>query len=76
MTHSVTEAIAANVRAEAARHRTDQDAVATHLGLSTSSVSRRFSGERPFAVADLVRLAAWWDISISKLLGDQLKELA
>lgn len=75
MTQAVTEAIAADVRAEAARALVDHAAIAVHLGCSRPTVTRRMAGTRPWPVADLVKLAAWWGIPIGRLIGDQLPKL-
>lgn len=59
-----------NVRAEMARQRLPQIALAKHLGLSQAAVSRRLNGQTPFDVNELVAVAALLDVPAAALLGE------
>jgi transcriptional regulator with XRE-family HTH domain len=50
-------AVAAEVRAELARKQMSQHALAAALGVAQQTVSRRLTGEVPFDVAELGRVA-------------------
>jgi len=53
----VRQAVAGEVRAEAARRRVSQRAIAVALGVSQTAVSRRLNGEIPFDVDELGKVA-------------------
>jgi transcriptional regulator with XRE-family HTH domain len=59
------EAVAEEVRAVAARRRYSQVRVARVLGCSQAAVSRKFSGQVPFDVDELLRLAAEWAVPVT-----------
>lgn len=61
-------AIAAEVRAEAARHQMSQAGVALVLSTSTATVSRKFKGAYPFDADELLALAQAWDVPVTRLL--------
>lgn len=63
-------AVAANVRAAAARHRLRQSDLATIVGLSQQAMSRRLSGEVAFDVDELHALASHLEIPAAQLLGE------
>lgn len=58
MSDVITASVAAEVRAEMGRQRVSQRRIAEVIGLSQQAVSRRLSGEVPFDVAELGRIAA------------------
>jgi transcriptional regulator with XRE-family HTH domain len=62
------EQVAASVRAELARQRKSGSALARHLGLPQSAVSRRLLGHVPFDVDQLAATAAWLNVPITDLL--------
>jgi transcriptional regulator with XRE-family HTH domain len=62
--------VAANVRAELARQRKPQRELQQHLGISRVTLYRRLSGESPFDVDELRRIAELLNVSVSDLLGD------
>lgn len=68
----VTERVAANVRAEMARQRKTQSALATALGRSQMFLSRRLGGQTPFDLDELDRIAAILDIPIERLLAERV----
>jgi transcriptional regulator with XRE-family HTH domain len=68
--NSPAERVAANVRAELGRHRRTQTALAQHLGLSQTAVSRRLLGQVPFDVNEVHSLAAWLGVPVTVLLGE------
>ena len=53
MTKTITQRVAANVRAELARNELRQDKVVSALCLSQSAVSRRLKGQVDFTVTEL-----------------------
>jgi transcriptional regulator with XRE-family HTH domain len=67
---SPAEQVASNVRAELGRHRYTQTAVAQHLGLSQTAVSRRLLGQVPFDVNEIHSLATWFGVPVASLLGE------
>jgi len=56
-TNSTAQRVTAEVRAEMARQRKSQTAIAKALNMSQVAVSRRLRGEVDFTVTDLARLA-------------------
>lgn len=68
MSTNLRSAVAANVRAELARRRLRQADVAAALGMTTSALSRRLTGETPFDVDELEALAAHLELPITGLL--------
>lgn len=66
---TATETVADNVRAEVARARLTQARIAHTLGVSQQAVSSRLNGRTPFALEELVSLAALLDVPLSTLLG-------
>lgn len=63
-----SEAVAAEIRAELARRRIRQAKLAALLGISQVSVSRRLSGETPFDINELVKVAEFLGIPVSDIL--------
>ncbi|MGW0043443.1 helix-turn-helix domain-containing protein [Rhodococcus sp. NPDC003348] len=61
--------IGEEVRALMARRRISQSALASRLGISQSSMSRRLSGESPFTVDELLRLAEIFEVPVTDLLA-------
>lgn len=61
--------IAANVRAELARHDVTQIQIAELLGLTGAAVSRRMRGETPFRDNELARIAEHLGVSITVLFA-------
>jgi len=62
--------VAANVRAELARHRISQTAVAKHLGVSRQNVAQRLNGTVDFRVGELITIASLLNIDPSAFLVD------
>jgi transcriptional regulator with XRE-family HTH domain len=56
------------VRAEMARHRVAQNAVAAHLGLSQTAISKRLAGTVPFDINELTRTAELLGVDLADLL--------
>jgi transcriptional regulator with XRE-family HTH domain len=65
-----SERVAASVRAEMARRRVSQQALADVLGHSQAWISRRVSGEVEFTVDELRRVAAALVVPLAQLLGE------
>jgi transcriptional regulator with XRE-family HTH domain len=61
--------VAANVRAELARHRITQTEVAERLGVSRQNVAQRLNGTVDFRVGELISIASMLGISIADLVG-------
>lgn len=64
----VRQQIGRNVRAELARLGKGQDALADLLGVSQPQISKRLAGVIGFEAAELVRIAAEFDIPMSRLV--------
>jgi transcriptional regulator with XRE-family HTH domain len=62
---SAAQRVAEEVRAMAGRRRYSQTKVAAVLGCSQAAVSRMFSGQVPFDVNELDKLAAEWDVPVT-----------
>lgn len=67
---TTTEAVAAEIRAELARRQIPQIKLATLLGTSQVSVSRRLTGQTPISVDELAIIAGFLEVPISKFLKD------
>lgn len=70
MSETVSERVAANVRAEAARLKLSQRHIADVLGISQSSANRRYLGVTPLDVEELYALAASFGMPVTHLLPD------
>ncbi len=57
MEDSATQRVAATIRAELARRRISQSALARELGMAQTAVSRRLTGQVPFDVNELHAIA-------------------
>lgn len=62
--------IAANVRAELARGQHQQQAIAGLLDVSRMAIHRRLTGQTPFRVDELSKIAAFIGVSVSDLIGE------
>lgn len=62
------EAVAAEVRAEMGRKRKSQADLAATLAITTATAGRRLSGEVPFDVIELMRVADWLDVDLLQLM--------
>jgi transcriptional regulator with XRE-family HTH domain len=67
-TQTPSEIAAAEVRAELARQRIPQSALAYVLKMSEVSISRRLRGETPFDVNELVAVAEFLNLPITRFL--------
>lgn len=70
MNESNAECVAANVRAEVARRRIRQTAIAEHLGLNQQQVSRRLNGQVELTATELQRLAELLEVPVGSLYGE------
>lgn len=61
---------AANVRAEMARRRVSQAALAAHLGISQTAMSRRLTSQTDLTVGELYAVAEFLQMPVTALLGD------
>lgn len=69
--------VAGEVRAELARQRKSASDLAAALGITPHTAGRRLSGETPFDVVELARVATWLGVAMADLLGpDQTKASA
>ncbi len=64
----VREAVASEVRAEAARQRASQSTIALLLGTSTGTVSRKMRATYGFDIDELCALASAWDVPVVNFL--------
>jgi len=72
MTQPLAQRVATEVRAEMARQRVSQDALAAAIGMSQAAVSRRLSGDIPFDVAELEDVATALRVPISQFLAERV----
>lgn len=68
MPQTPAQRVAANVRAELARADKSQEDAAAELRVSRSAFGRRMTGEVPFDVVELDRLAAFLDVPVTHLV--------
>ena len=66
----LSRAVAENVRAEVARHRLPQSAIAEALGLSQQAVSRRLTGGVPFELDEVQAIAGLIGVPTALLLAE------
>lgn len=69
---AISTQVSSEVRAWLARRQLTQRNLASHLGISTTSLSFRMKGKTPWSIVELAQVADWLDISLAQLLGDQL----
>lgn len=62
------ESVAREVRAEMARRRWGQHAMAARLGWSQAFLSRRLTGRTPFSTHDLEKVAAALEVPVAQLI--------
>lgn len=67
----LSERVGANVRAEMARKRLSQSALAERLNLTQQMLSRRISGQLAFRVDELHEIAAVLGVPVSDLIGEE-----
>jgi transcriptional regulator with XRE-family HTH domain len=68
MTNSLPADIAAEVRAEISRQRKPQREIAELLGISQQQVSERVLGDVEWRISELVRVAEWLSVPITKFV--------
>lgn len=68
MTNSLPADIAAEVRAEISRQRKPQREISELLGISQQQVSERVLGDVEWRISELVRVAAWLGVPITKFV--------
>lgn len=66
------KAIAANVRVELARAKVSGTQMAAHIGLASSTFSRRMAGDICFGADEIAAIAATLGISTDVLLADAI----
>lgn len=66
--------VAEEVRALMGRRRMSQAQLGSVLSMSQVSVSERLRGKTPFTLDDLERLASYFDVSLSSLMGEVTTE--
>lgn len=71
MATTLTEAVAADVRAELARASITAPVAAKHLGMSRSTLYRCLRGTRPFTIEQLGQLADLLDVSVATFLPEK-----
>jgi transcriptional regulator with XRE-family HTH domain len=71
MTFSLSESVAAEVRAEMARQSKTQADLGRVLGLVQPAISLRLRGKRPFKLNELDRLARYFGVPISSLIRER-----
>ncbi len=68
MTFSLSQSVAAEVRAEMARQSKTQADLGRVLGVVQPAISLRLRGKRPFKLDELERLADYFDVPLSSLI--------
>lgn len=76
MASSYSERVAAEVRAEMARQRRTQGDIAAALGWSQQFLSRRLTGDQPFALDEIEALASELGVPISQFSTPFAREAA
>lgn len=71
-----TRATAENVRSELGRKNLKRGALMPVLGLSYTAINQRFSGHKPFNVAELELIADFLDVPMSKLIDQSHYRIA
>lgn len=64
-----SERVAANVRAEMARHGYSQRQLAGELDIAQQNLSQRLNGRVPFDINELDRIAAVLGVELGALIG-------
>lgn len=67
MVNPPTTSVGANVRAELARRGVSQTALADHLGLSQSGVSKRLRGVIAFDTDEMLAMSDFLDVPVAVL---------
>lgn len=67
---TLRERISGEVLALMGRHRVTQTTLAAYLGMKQSSLSDRLKCMTPWRVDELEAIAAYFDVPVTKLLGD------
>ena len=67
---TATQRVSATVRAELARRRIQQTAVAERLRLNQASVSRRLTGDTPWDINELADVADLMGLRVADLVVD------
>ena len=65
---TIAQAVAAEIRALAARKRIKQSAVARAIGMSQQALSRRWTGDLPFDLYELEAVASVLGVSVPELI--------
>lgn len=65
------QAVAAEVRAEMARKKVSQQEVARQLGVAQQTISRRITGDIPFDVAELAKIAQILGVPLSHFVVER-----
>lgn len=68
---TASQRVAANVRAELARHSRSQADLGQALGRSQPYVSRRLNGKVAFGVDEVERIAVWLAVPVAALMVQQ-----
>jgi transcriptional regulator with XRE-family HTH domain len=69
MSEVLAASVAAEVRAHMARQQVNQQRIAEVLGYSRQAFSRRMTGEVPFDVAELEKIATFLNVPVTSLLA-------
>lgn len=66
---SLTQRVAAEVRAEVARQNATQQDLSRILKVAQPSISRRLNGKHPFDTDELDKLAAYFGVPVDRFLA-------
>jgi len=67
---TISEAVARKIRGLMGEHRCSQKALGIYLDLSQGSISNRLNGSVPWSIDEMDRVAAKFDVPITRLLPD------
>lgn len=67
-TPTLSEIVAANIRAEAARRRLSQVQLGELIGMSQGAINKRWTGKRQWQLEDIEAVAALFGIEVRELV--------
>lgn len=68
MSETLSQHVAAEVRAAMARRRVSQSGLAAELGIAQSGLSRRLNGQVPFDIDELEKLSTFLEVPVGTLI--------
>jgi transcriptional regulator with XRE-family HTH domain len=71
-TNTYATRVAASVRAELARKKITQGQLADALGMTQPAISRRVSGQLPFDVDEIQRIAEFLSVPVTQFMTEDV----